>query len=948
MNTTSVRRGIACVVMVAAVLAALPASAQLVTRQPYLQQGSPDSMVIVWRTLPASESVVRYGTDPLNLDQRVHDSGEVTHHELRITGLAPDTRYYYSVGTPDQTLAGNTGDHYFETSPSVGSRQPFRIWVVGDSGTGSLAQFAVRDAMLNHVGDSPPDLYLHMGDMAYSDGEELEFDFKFYGVYADILRNTVCWPTMGNHEGHSSRSGPQTGPYYEGYALPARAEAGGMASGTEAYYSFDYGNAHFVVLDSHDSPREPEGAMLRWLEADLASTDQDWLIAYWHHPPYTKGSHDSDVEGQLIEMRENALPILEAAGVDLVLGGHSHIYERSDLLDGAYDTPTVDLSHIVDGGDGRLDGDGAYRKAAGLNPHEGTVYIVAGHGGTGVEQEGSHPLIYLTEAQNGSCLIDIQGDTLELTNIRWDGQVSDHFTLVKDGALLIEAPRGGEELNWGTSFDIRWASFDGATAMSIEFSSDGGELWEVVEARAPNTGVYRWQVPPARTNEGLVRITNADNPEIQALSRAFSIEREVSIEVISWGEVWRYHDQDVDPGEGWSRLDFDDSAWPQGAAQLGYGDDDEVTELLDAEPNVPSVFFRKRIQLQGQVTDADFTVLHDDGVGVWVNGRFVYGKYVADGLGFDAFASESSDDDELSASGITLSPVNPFVVGDNVIGVMIKQANAGSSDVSFDMNMTLLVATDAPPIITAPEALEIAEAATLSVTIGVADPDGDVVSVSAAGLPQGAAFDPDTLGMLWTPTYDQAGATTVTFTATAEGASATHDLLITVLDVPRAPLLVPIDDQLLRVGEQLRLTLEATDPDGDPLTFMVGGLPGVIFDRDTRTLTWNPGRAEVGTHTLSVEVSDGLLGDSDRATITVNPEGEDPEPAPMPEPEPEVDPAQPDPSPAPAPEPEAVIPPSGSGAQEACACRTPTERPAAPSIGWVLLILPPILRKGHR
>ncbi len=74
-------------------------------------------------------------------------------------------------------------------------------------------------------------------------------------------------------------------------------------------------------LDSYDSDRTPGGNMLQWLESDLVLNDKPWLIAIWHHPPYTKGSHNSDTEGGLIDMRQNALPILEAWGVDLVLTG---------------------------------------------------------------------------------------------------------------------------------------------------------------------------------------------------------------------------------------------------------------------------------------------------------------------------------------------------------------------------------------------------------------------------------------------------------------------------------------------------------------------------------------------------------------------------------------------------------------------------------------------------
>ena len=94
--------------------------------------------------------------------------------------------------------------------------------------------------------------------------------------------------------------------------------------------------------------------MLTWLENDLAATRSDWIIATWHHPPYTKGSHDSDAEGRLIEMRAHALPSWKSYGVDLVLTGHSHSYERSFLLQGHYGPSyTLQNSMIRDFGDGK-------------------------------------------------------------------------------------------------------------------------------------------------------------------------------------------------------------------------------------------------------------------------------------------------------------------------------------------------------------------------------------------------------------------------------------------------------------------------------------------------------------------------------------------------------------------------------------------------------------------
>lgn len=420
------------------------AGAQTLSRGPYPQLASPTSVTLVWRTLLPSDARVIYGASPAMLNLTATRRTTATQHELKLTGLSPGTRYYYAVGSSTRTLAGADSEHYFDTAPAPGTRAPFRMWIVGDSGTGDLNQLAVRDSMLRFVGGVRPDLFLHMGDMAYSDGTDLEFQFRFFAPYQDILRNTVCWPTLGNHEGSSSDSGTESGPYYDAFVLPRAAEAGGVASGTEAYYSFDYANVHFVVLDSHDSSRDPRGAMLRWLQTDLAATRQEWVIAYWHHPPYTKGSHNSDTEGQLIQMRENALPILEAAGVDLVLAGHSHIYERSYLIDGAYDTPTTATGHILDSGDGKQTGNGAYVKHAGQNAHQGAVYVVAGHGGASLRRIGTHPLMYFTERRFGSCILDVDGASLTLKNIRSDGVVSDEFTMRKvtppqDGGVALDA-----------------------------------------------------------------------------------------------------------------------------------------------------------------------------------------------------------------------------------------------------------------------------------------------------------------------------------------------------------------------------------------------------------------------------------------------------------------------------------------------------------------------------
>ena len=125
----------------------------------------------------------------------------------------------------------------------------------------------------------------------------------------DLLRRTALWPAFGNHDADSSNAVSRNGPFFDMFSLPTGAEAGGVASGSEVYFSFDYANVHFVCLDSYMSDRSKTGPMLTWLETDLSNTMQEWIVCFFHHPPYSKGSHDSDdlfdSAGRLFDMRSD-------------------------------------------------------------------------------------------------------------------------------------------------------------------------------------------------------------------------------------------------------------------------------------------------------------------------------------------------------------------------------------------------------------------------------------------------------------------------------------------------------------------------------------------------------------------------------------------------------------------------------------------------------------------
>ncbi len=417
-----------------------------IIRGPYLQNATSNSMTVRWRTFAHSSSSIRYGTDINNLNLSFTRSNKNYNHELILNNLQPATRYYYAVYNEDHALAEADSNQYFQTNPLLGQAVPTTVWVLGDCGTKNANQRAVRDAYYNYIGENHTDALLFLGDNAYDDGTDNEYQRAiFENMYEAILRKTNAWSCIGNHDVHSANATNQSGPYFDIFNLPKQGEAGGVPSGTEAYYSFDYGNIHFVVLNSNNLTGLIVGSpMYNWCRSDLQNTNADWIISLWHHPPYTKGSHNSDIEQNLVQMRQNFLPLLEANGVDLVLCGHSHSYERSYFLNGhtGFSFTFDSAQHVVGAtgyGNGRENGDGAYEKvSSGSNGGRGAVYITAGSSGKISGGALNHPAMYSSLNLLGSCVLEINGQQLNCKFIRDNGQVADYFTILKTALTTID------------------------------------------------------------------------------------------------------------------------------------------------------------------------------------------------------------------------------------------------------------------------------------------------------------------------------------------------------------------------------------------------------------------------------------------------------------------------------------------------------------------------------
>lgn len=409
-----------------------------VTRGPYLQKANQQSVILRWRTDVPTDSKVEYGISPALLNNQVVTPGFVTDHEVLITGLAPNTSYYYTIGSFSNVLEGGT-NYYFETLPPEGAVGNYEFLVMGDCGTGYQEQTDVKNAVLNQYGNHFDGVLL-LGDNAYQSGFDSEYQSNFFR-YDEIFENTVIWPAPGNHDynNHIPFSPPPA--YFDIFNCPTNGECGGVPSGTEKYYSFNYGNIHFVSLDSYDEDRSAGAAMATWLLADLQANTQPWIVAFWHHPPYTKGSHDSDndnfLDGELVEIREEILPIVEAYGVDLVLNGHSHTYERSMLIDGHYGySGSFGPQHIKDSGSGNFPIDCPYEKDESQGvAHQGTVYTVLGNSGktSSVDSEWPHPVMHsYSESEVGAIILKVNKNRLDVDFFTGQHTLFDHYTIVKN------------------------------------------------------------------------------------------------------------------------------------------------------------------------------------------------------------------------------------------------------------------------------------------------------------------------------------------------------------------------------------------------------------------------------------------------------------------------------------------------------------------------------------
>jgi hypothetical protein len=297
-------------------------------------------------------------------------------------------------------------------------------------------------------------------------------------------------------------------------------EIGGLASGVKNYYSYDIGDVHFLSLDSYGKDAgllmsDTTGPQTTWLKADLAANTKKWTVAYFHHPPYTKTSHSSDYNGgagelDLVAIREKFIRILERNGVDLIICGHSHGYERSYLLKNFYNSfasPLEDanfniVSHTATG----TIQNGTYAATANSCPftynsgkyNHGSVYIVAGSAGqvSNASQAAGYPQgcmysNYVSTANGGCFYFEVDSNRLNAKFISYNTAptpvVRDSFTIFKDvnktnNITVVQGTPTVLKASWRGNYS--WPTNGGATtqAVTINNSTTGSFVYTVRDA----------------------------------------------------------------------------------------------------------------------------------------------------------------------------------------------------------------------------------------------------------------------------------------------------------------------------------------------------------------------------------------------------------------------------------------------------------------------------------
>ena len=355
---------------------------------PYLQHSTQTTMAIMWETNLLSNSVVEYG-EQLPLNNRAQNDELKTIHEIILTGLAPETKYFYRVISQDKK-GDYVASKLFTFQTAVKEESAFSFVVLGDSRTypETFHRVAAR------VFAERPNFVIHVGDVV-SNGTKKEQWIREYLQPASVFMSRFStYVAIGNHERNAHW-------YYDYSSYPK----------PENYYSFRYGSADFFIVDTNED-LTPDSEQMKWLKYGLAHSKAKWKFVAHHHPPYSSDSNDygDTFNGAIsplgdLKVRKALVPLYEKYGVDIVWVGHIHNYERTFPL----------------------------RNGKVVAEKDGVIYVQSGGGGAELEPYAPTRSWFTAKLLENwqYCLVTIYGNALRMMAYDIDGKMYDFFEIKK-------------------------------------------------------------------------------------------------------------------------------------------------------------------------------------------------------------------------------------------------------------------------------------------------------------------------------------------------------------------------------------------------------------------------------------------------------------------------------------------------------------------------------------
>ena len=554
--------------------------------------------------------------------------------------------------------------------------------VIGDFGSAGTPEADVA----NLVKSWNPEFIITVGDNNYDTGSAATIDPNIGQYYHDFIGNYTgsygagsatnrFFPSLGNHDwGTKSGSPALPTPYLNYFTLP----------GNERYYSFSAGPIDFFAIDS--DPSEPDGTsststQALWLQAQLAASTAPWQVVYFHHAAYSSGSHGSNTTMQWP---------FQAWGADLIMTGHDHTYERLNVNG---------LPYFVNG----LGGKSIYTFTSAL-PQSQVRY----------------------GADFGAMLVDATDTTIHLQFVTRTNQLIDSYTLDKVNALpevsvtATDAAAAEAASDPGTFTITRTGdtsqpltvgyTLSGTAANGTDYATLTGSV--TIAALATSATVTVTPVDDVATEATeTVKLTLAGSTTFN-----FTANSNATVQItdndattttfVPTGASWKYLDNGTNQGTAWIASGFSDGSWASGAAELGYGDGDEVTTVSygsNASAKYITTYFRKSFDVTNPaaIINSTLRLLRDDGAVVYLNGVEVARSNMPTGtVTYTTLASAAIDD--ATFYSFSVSP-SRFVAGTNVLAVEIHQANATSSDISFNLDLTATLDSIPPAVPTVPD-----------------------------------------------------------------------------------------------------------------------------------------------------------------------------------------------------------------------------------------------------